>query len=301
MGYSNRFILCILINGVPQKELANGEVHIPFGSTFSLRLRNRHNRNAAVQIYIDGENVSGEGYKVPANDKVDIHRFADKDMTFKFVDLDSPEAVEHGKNGPNPDKTKGTVEARFFLEKEQPKPAKVEHVHHYHPYPVPQPYPVYPYRPQPYWYSSNSCHLSDGGSSKSHEAMGTRCKVTKTGGVTGQSQNSSMDFCAAAPASYTPAPDLREGATVEGYVSGQRFTKTYMDLETDYVSVKLFLKGYDPKVGPATILITETEVHPGLPPEPTPSPERRFCETCGTRIENQSAKFCSSCGAKLSR
>lgn len=134
--YSSKFVMCVLLDGTPQKELANGEIHLPFGSTYTIRLRNRNSRPAAAKIYIDGENVSGEGWRIPANDKVDIRRHADRDVSFKFVDLDSAEAIEFGKNGPNHDKVKGVIEARFYLEKDKPAPIRVEHHYHTMPYTI---------------------------------------------------------------------------------------------------------------------------------------------------------------------
>jgi hypothetical protein len=173
MVYSNKFVLALLKDGTPQKELSNRTVQIPFGAEYSLRLRNKHSRRAVVQIYIDGENVSGGGYVIPANDHVDIKRHYDKDRAFKFVALDSEEAVDFGKNGPNPDKVKGTIEARFYLEKERPPAPIYKEVHHHHDHYYPKPYPVYPpVYPKPHWsdpwygygtYSSNSAGGSSSG------------------------------------------------------------------------------------------------------------------------------------------
>ena len=117
MVYSNRFVACVLLNGTPQRELANGVVPIPFNSEYSLRFRNKHNRRACVKFTIDGESVCGGGYIIGANSSIDIHRHFDKDARFKFVSLDSPDAVDAGKNGPNEDGTKGLIEAKFYLEK----------------------------------------------------------------------------------------------------------------------------------------------------------------------------------------
>jgi hypothetical protein len=100
MMYSNKFVMCVLVNGQPQTEKANWVVTLPFGSEYALRFRNKHSRRAVVQIYIDGENVSGAGYVVPANDYVDIKRHHDKDRAFKFVSLDSPEQWTPGRTAP---------------------------------------------------------------------------------------------------------------------------------------------------------------------------------------------------------
>ena len=288
MGYSNRFVLCILINGVPQKELANGEVHIPFGTIYALRLRNRHNRSAAVQIYIDGENVGGEGYKIPANDKIDIKRYADKDVTFRFVDLESPEAIEHGKNGPNPDKIKGVVEARFYLAIDQP--TKVEHHHYYQT--VPRPYPLYPIGIPPYVYNGSLKSYSDGtiGVNSYVNANDSRLGVPDAGTCYRNISKcgNKINFCCdAATVVLPPVPSLREGATVEGHVSGQKFHQVYMDLETDFVSVKLFIKGYDPAQTPTQSVQEPIRENTGAV---------LYCENCGVYRENKMSKFCGNCG-----
>lgn len=135
MVYSNNFVLCVLLNGKPQKELANGQVKLPFDTEYALRLRNRNNRRAVVMIYIDGENVSGGGYVVNANDYVDIKRHENVDRAFKFVSLDSEDAIDYGKNGPNDDKVKGTIEARFYLEKEKREP-QIIHYNRDNPHPM---------------------------------------------------------------------------------------------------------------------------------------------------------------------
>lgn len=155
MVYSNKFVFCVLLDGRPQKELANGQVSLPFGTEYSLRFRNKNNRRAVVEIWIDGENVSGNGYIIAAHDYVDIKRHHDIDRSFKFVSLDSEDAIEHGKNGPNHDKVKGTIEARFRLEEERPKVIyrDVHHDHHHHhDHYVPR--PIHPWYERPIWLTS---------------------------------------------------------------------------------------------------------------------------------------------------
>jgi hypothetical protein len=263
MVYSSKFVLAILVDGVPQRENAIGEVQIPFGTEYEIRLRNKNNRQAKVQIEIDGENVSDGGYIVPANGKVDIKRYASHDARFKFVDLDSPEAVDVGKNGPNTDKVKGTIVAHFWLEKEQPT---VIHHDHY----IPQPYPVYPYYRRPYnppFYgsyfnitcrdgvqgyngsqgaqgiggadlgglsgsttsynaSSPGADMSFLGESKSRETKSIDRSLRRSrsqSGVSGQSANSSHKSMFAAADAVPAAPEVRDGCTAEGGESGQRF------------------------------------------------------------------------------
>ena len=55
MVYSNKFVMCVLVNGKPVEELANGEVQIPFNTEYVLRFRNKNDRRAVVKFWIDGE------------------------------------------------------------------------------------------------------------------------------------------------------------------------------------------------------------------------------------------------------
>jgi hypothetical protein len=258
--------MCILVDGQVQKELANGCVPIPFGTNYSLRLRNKNDRRAVVKFSIDNENVSGAGFIVPANDYIDIKRHADKDCGFKFVDLDSPEAVDAGKNGANEDKVKGVIEARFYLEKkiEQPKEVHIHHYDHYYPQPyIGQPYipwrdPYKPYSPSKQYpditfYSSNQ-HTN----STRHKFPSTPRSTGKSrgGSICGQSCGQSYGYSLETDqptagymsnSSVANINSLQDGCTVEGKSTGQLFSSTYIDIEKDCVILKLFLQGYYPE------------------------------------------------------
>lgn len=258
MVYSNKFVVCILVNGTPQNELANGVVKLPFGTEYSLRFRNKHSRRAVVKIFVDGENVSGGGYIIPANDHVDIKRHWDKDRAFKFVSLDSPEAVDDGKNGPNPDKSKGLIEAHFYLEKEQPVhhwyyPYKTEeHHHHHHHYPKPDPwkwrYPIYGTHDDSYggtaqYTSGPISHLND----SVGETTRSTCSTSGLESAGRQQMNRVTKTCSTGPelAAAPPTPELQDGCTVMGESTGQRFSTTYIDLEDSYTTLKIFLQGWE--------------------------------------------------------
>jgi zinc-ribbon domain len=289
MVYSNRFVACVLLNGTPQKELANGVVPIPLGAEYSLRFRNKHNRRSVVKFTVDGENVSGGGYVVGAHASIDIHRHYDKDAKFKFVSLESPEAVDAGKNGPNDEGEKGVIEAKFYLEKEfnlpswTYKPTEHHHHHWYNPPnppmtwpPLTNPYP-YPYTPQWTGTAHNSFGAVGGG--------GSTCGAfsCNSPGIP-----SVINFTVPPPALDipplvfpcldSPKQNLQEGCTVEGGFSGQKFMPIHINLESDYVQVRLVLKGISS--GPGTPSAGE------------------YCTTCGAR-RRKADRFCSACGTKL--
>lgn len=273
MVYSSKFVMCVLKDGVPAKELANGVVKIPFGSSYALRFRNKNNRRALVKFFIDGEEASGSGYIVSANGSVDIERWAEKAVKFNFVALDSPEAIDFGKNGPNEDKVNGTIEARFFLEKEYPVPAYTSstEVHHHHHYPKPTPW----YMPNPFWhvnggnrvfldlndqhhgpsvtctgvaptcdtYSSNSVKPP----TSSYKGMMSRPNIrgsAKEQEIDDLKMNIIVNNPCVIGMALNDAPPIQDGCTVEGSHSSQTFRIIQFEAETDYVVVKVFLQGY---------------------------------------------------------
>ena len=243
--------MTIFINGTIAKELANGQINIPFGSEYKIRIRNKHNRRSVCKISIDGENISGEGFVIGANSFVDIERPVDVDRKFKFVSLDSEEAYDHGKNGPNYNKIKGVISADFALEKEyQFQPNYVPIVQQ-------KPFRPDPYT-YPYWYNSNSPMrgvLNFGsvidGQYDSYSAVNNL-----TGGdikpntVSLNAQHnlpkaSLMGF-ADSSVNLTSTNVLQDGATVEGSKSFQKFSSVYFDSEDNWTNIKVFLQGYNP-------------------------------------------------------
>lgn len=282
MVYSNKFVMTVYVDGVQQQELANGVVKLPFGSEYVLRFRNRHNRRAVVKFTIDGENVSGNGYIIPANDVVEIKRHREKDAAFKFVSLESEEAYDFGKNGPNEDKVKGVIEAKFYLEKEKPSyvyPTEVHHHHHHYPRPRPAPAPWY----DPYPIRYTTCDagygeiakggvVRDSGATKSATSGDgdfARRVRSKLNSVRTQAQTSmggleALSIADCGPTQMTAsfnasAPVLKDGCTVEGNTTGQGFWSEAIDYETDFVSIKVFLQGFNPAVSAMPkVVINET-------------------------------------------
>lgn len=215
--------MCVLLDGSIQQERENGTVEIPFGSEYSLRFRNKHNRRAVVKIYIDGENVSDGGYVIPAGGKIDIMRHIEFDRSFKFVELNSEEAIEQGKNGSNADKVKGTIEARFHLEKPQ--------VYYSH--------PIHRIARSGY----RSTMIGGAASASCGNNSNYLGRSTKTCSLPDDMQQSTMDCCLSFN-SDTGKEQLKDGCTVEGSSTGQSFCTTTLDIESEYTSLKLFLQGY---------------------------------------------------------
>lgn len=298
--YSNRFVLCILVNGQVQKDLANGEVHIPFGSEYVVRARNKNDRRAVVELSIDGETVGR--YVVEARSHYDIRRWADKDVAFKFVDLESEDAYDHGKQGPNPDKSKGLVVASFFLEKARPAPAKVEHIYHHY---TPTPWPGTTIRRPTCDLSSHEVRTAD---VRSGGACSMSNSVQASNAVGAASISSGMEFV---KSMSIPSP-IEEGCTVEGGRTGDRLRTVHVDVEEVATVLSLFLKGYKMHAtyrenvyvneGPSYMPSSPVDhkggvTAPGFPSDP-PASSSKFCTECGHGRMNE-AKFCGNCGNKF--
>lgn len=284
--------MSVKVNGNFLTERANGSIPIPFNSEYSLKFRNKNNRRAVVKFYLDGENVSGSGYVIPANSSIEIERHADNPNKFKFVSLDSGDAIDFGKNGPNKNKEKGVIVAHFYLEKEVPK-----EIHHYHNQTtyIPAPYPVYPRRygldsgyvgssmlrgqsmgtsyntedsfdsEETYGIKSMNCVAPAGATPVSYSASRGPASAggdmsplskSKSYGEVDDSDSGSFRCLAFASAptsgvintSNVTDSELKDGCTVEGSSSSQRFGTSYVNTEESYTEVRAFLQGYDPEV-----------------------------------------------------
>lgn len=292
MAYSNKFVMNILLNGeIINDRDSDNLAQIPFGSEYGLRLRNKNDRRASVQIFIDNQNVSGNGYVIAANDKIDLFRHNDRDVAFKFVSLLSEQADDAGKSGPNLDGFKGIIEARFFLEKAAPIQ---EHHHHHHHYRHPvrsrriTPPQVTPYNPFSPTYPPVINWMYSSGSSAGVTGQSFDLPQLKSfsGNTSCESFNLTSTSDSPAQNAVEPARDLSEGCTVTGGMTGQNFSKVYFNAETNFTSLKIKLMGYD-----KPIQIVETSSVPS-------ASDHGFCTNCGAKRIPDGAKFCGNCGTK---
>lgn len=264
MAYRNRFAACVLVNGQIMKELPDGSIGLPFGSEYTLRLFNKHDRRAVAKISIDQENVSEGGFVVPAHGKIDIERRADRDTSFRFVELGSDAALLEGKPSHDPLGEMGVIQVDFHLEKPYTPPSVA--------YPLPAkprtwPKPYQPYQPyQPFWYShtigGGGPYTSDG-TYDAQSPIGESPNIMRgrlvdgeelTGGAklnasVGQANcyhtSPIPDTADASPINETTLGNtLQEGCTVEGHETGQGFSTVWIDYEDTCTSITMYLQGY---------------------------------------------------------
>jgi hypothetical protein len=261
--YHEKFVAVVKANGKILRERGDS-VLIPFGSEYSLLLKNLESRRASVSVEIDGEDVlDGCRLIIEPNSDFELERFLekmDRGNRFKFIQK-TQEIVNH-----RGDKIEdGLIRVEFDFEK-RIENHKVTHYHHhrYH-------YDYWPYYPW-VWHSTHT------GSSNTTSTNGPVFHS-----VTASNDSSSGVACAGLE-SVTADINADEGLTVQGSISEQHFHHGYIgELEGTPSTIVLKLRG---KVGQSKVT------------KPVTVKTKLRCPTCG-RKNNSSHNFCVNCGTGL--
>lgn len=258
MVHHKNLVVCVKSNGKVLRE--HGETaYLPFGSEYSLLIKNLHSRRVLVNVEVDGREAI-KGLIIEPNSESELERFFEGDMKkghkFKFIEK-SDDIKEF--RGDRADDGIIRVEYQF------------EAVFDRNPWRNRKRYPWEDYNPwnptfgsvdydqynQPYMINTNI-----GGSFSST----VECNTVECNNV-----------------SYNANED---GITVEGGESSQQFVPGNIGLldNTKYV-ISLCLKGYYPS--------QEKKVE-----KPLTVQQKLQCKYCGKKWKSNN-KFCGNCGAAL--
>ncbi len=266
--YKNKLAIALKSAGKVLREFKD-EVYVPFGSEYSIFIKNLNSVRALVTVSVDGEDV-GEGTKfvIDANDSIDLERFIkngnyEAGNRFKFIERTS--AIEDHRGIGIED---GLVRVEFQFEK--PKPATITYWNYQTP----------PYPPYDYWYRDNGSFTTIGGSGAGNVGRG---QATYTASSSSQPVVESNSVNVSSNVSQLLIND--NGITVPGSVSDQKFVNAGwfpVETETHVVVLKILGETKDnvQVVRPVTVKAKPT------------------CETCGTK-NRATAKFCVECGTSL--
>lgn len=89
--FKKEMVVAVKVNGKIMREAGpeHNEVFIPFGSEYSLLLKNKSSKSAVVKVEIDGEDaLSGNSLLIGANEEIELERFVerlDKGNRLKFI------------------------------------------------------------------------------------------------------------------------------------------------------------------------------------------------------------------------
>jgi len=263
MAYSEQFVLCVLHNNSPVREI-NGGVSLPFNSEYKVRLKNKHSYlRAKARVWVDGRKASNLGdFILKPGETLNLERFLDHSMSsgskFKFVPLSD------GRVNDPTDSENGIIKVEFYRETSWYKPLNINYVHNVDPT-----FPKTPIGHSPYQGDFTSVNFVRSG------RITSSCFTSNT-------ISSTMD-------SYVPISDSA-GATVEGGHSNQQFT-IGDDFQTDVFPTTLTLR-----VKGITRGHWDDEIE--IVPARKTRKKRmiKFCPNCGARRHRQADHFCNRCG-----
>lgn len=274
--YQNKVVVALKVNSRILRE-SQGVVHIPFGSEYSVFVKNLNAVRAKFQLAIDGTDAtSGSWIVVPANSSVEMERFIsngdwNRGRRFKFIERTAEIEAHRGVKSDD-----GLVRVEFQVEQLRP----IVNVPRYVEYDVPVPRPYYP--PYDPWYPhpwprrpflgsamrSSGGRKGSSGSGSASVSAGTWCSAS-LGNEAGSAISDS-------------APTTDVGITVQGSESHQRF-----------VNAEWF------ETGPSDVIVLQLrgELAGQAISAPITVTTKLTCPTCGSSQKH--GEFCQRCGTAL--
>lgn len=282
MVYKERFVAVVKsIDGRILRE-RNGVVTLPFGSEYSILLKNLDSRRASVKVSVDGQDaLYGHSLIINGNTETQLDGILQGTIVnnrFKFIHK-TKQIQDH--RGDKIDD--GMIRVEFAYEKVIVKKSIIhEEYHHHH----------YDYYPPVIggalnWNGDGSTGDISRGISTFHSSVcedslgvsAQNCSFTSSGGPVG-----SAGTMGAQSVSMGSNPLAEEGITVPGSKTHQQFTYGSMgELEPSNTLI-LRLTG-----------INHTGSHVS---SPLTVKTKLTCPTCGSK-STSTAKFCASCGTGL--
>ena len=271
MMYNNKLAVAIKHKGKVLREVED-TVYIPFGSEYSIFVKNLNSVRALVNISIDGVDVGEGDFVVRPNDSIDIERFIkDGNLTkgnrFKFIERS--ESVEQHRGIGVED---GLIRIEFKFEK---------------PYVFPRSVCKSP-SPGPFldWDSSWNCMSPTIGNPRAFDTLITSNSCDYQGDLTVKSVASYSANVSEQTFSVADVQAIvnEAGITVPGSVSDQQFTTASWfptEDESHVIVLKMLGETEKQKVKKAITVKTKPK-----------------CVTCG-KTNKATSKFCSNCGTSL--
>lgn len=276
--YHNKMVVCIKHNGKILRENKD-LVNLPFGSEFTVLVKNLSSRRAQFSLHIDGVDVlSGTKILVNPNSETEIKRFmnttnSSEGNAFKFIER--TESIENGPRGIRADD--GIVRVEYWYEKEQPIYRDTVYRTWYERHPWKDVY----YTDKFYAHDQLARDKTLIGHPQSVSSTDANLRnEIKTAFASGVSVSAQGVVTASTSAESYSAP----GITVPGSKVKQEFSAIYgFAPEAHSDTIILRLSGYRGEKPVEVAVTTKT---------------KQKCITCG-KVNKSTAKFCSDCGTAL--
>lgn len=259
MVFKDNFIVVVKCNGKIMREF-NGEVRIPFGSEYSILLKNKDSRTAVASVEIDGEDVmEGHRYIVPGNSTRELKGFLrglNAKNRFRFIK--KTEQISRFRGDRIDD---GLIRVEFWYEQKQNNPWYI--------------YPT--------WGTFNfTNHDSDTGDVNNFYVGGN------TKGLSGGTNNAAEPAVTFSCSNTVMHPTSDDGITVKGSHVSQEFcygTTKALENHSSVIIIKL--------VGATKRNRKVMKVK-----KPITVKTRIQCPTCGKKWRS-SMRFCGRCSTAL--
>jgi len=276
MTYKDHFVVEVKCNGKILR-VKDGAVYLPFGSEYTLLLKNLNSKKASVKVHIDGQDVLDySSLIIGGNGQAELEGFLSGTTArnkFKFINK-TKEIQEH--RGDKVDD--GMIRVEFAFEK--PKPKTIIHDHHEYHHHHHHDYNYWCWWPYTYTAGNDTVRYdsSTGEKSNARSVHAVNISADMSQAVAKGAEVDSLGV------ESLGAPLDDEGITVKGSECYQSFRYGSVgELEQAEVII-IQLKG---------LAQTGTTVE-----KPVTVKTKLECPTCGTKSKS-SFKFCPNCGTFL--
>ena len=276
MTYKDHFVVEVKCNGKFLR-VKDGAVYLPFGSEYTLLLKNLNSKKASVIVHIDGQDVLDfSSLIIDGNSQAELKGFLSGTTArnkFKFIHK-TKEIQEH--RGDKADD--GIIRVEFAFEKPKPKTIIHDHEHHHHHHD-----PNY-WWPDTYTYNANVSKLMGDSnySSRNSDKTPIDNQYSMTANMSQAVARGTEVDSLGVETLGTPLDD--EGITVKGSECNQSFRYGSIGEVEQSEVIIIQLKGLGQ---------TGTTVE-----KPVTVKTKLNCPTCGTKSKS-SFKFCPNCGTFL--
>lgn len=272
MAYREQYVLAVVVNGKIQKE-TNDVVVLPFGAEYQLRLKNKSRKRAVADVHIDGR-VAAKGVVIQADGTLDLERFVDGSSLsngprFKLAKTSDPKVSQPD------DVENGLIHVNFYPEKD-PVVTERHVIHEEHKHYCTHHINCHCNHIKCFHGhccgSCPNCHgLWNGpfyGSSVDSNSFSTKGLSAGGGGTVSAMAMNCGTQMGSAPAF---SDDSEAAATVEGSLSSQSFSTTFVDVDlSKCVTLTIKLRGVN-----------------------------QLVDQCGCGFKRKDESYCPRCGKQL--
>lgn len=280
--FRKNLVVAVKVAGKVLRE-SSDRVTLPFGSEYSVLLKNLDSVRVQAKVSIDGQDATeGTWLVIEPNSSIELERFIrngnlEKGNRFKFIER--TKQIENARGIKIDD---GLVRVEYKKEYVAP-PTVTQTVYHNHVYNYDWDYGYWPYRPyrpyRPYWYSAYSINMQCSTSgSQSGGLMRSATSGSNSSGIKAMN-------CSVHNVNNASLPTMDAGITVPGSESNQQFRQAQsFATESQTEVIVLHLVGTNEKSQPVKQAVTVSN--------------KPKCVTCH-KVNKGGSKFCSQCGTAL--